>query len=164
MPTFSKTRGVAGGGRARELLENENWLANNNKNRRFENPQLDVPPPEVVLSFFLLFFREKSNVCALLLHLLARGGVYRYKRTGGKKRNIWLLKPASIPPRSGPQKFCRYTRYPPPNSQQSDVPLGVRLVVPSATNELVDVLGISRASNRFVTQGFGAAGINRSPK
>ena len=36
------------------------------------------------------------------------------------------------------------------------------LVVPSATNELVDVLRIRRAGDRFVTQGFRAAGTNRS--
>ena len=55
-------------------------------------------------------------------------------------------------------------RYPPPNYPTNHTfPLGVRLVVPSATNELVDVLGIRRASYRFVTQVFGQLGSTARP-
>ena len=78
---------------------------------------------------------------------------------------MWLLKTGVDTAEVRPSVVLPIHALPPrPTSQQSYVPLGVRLVVPSATNELVDILRISRAGNRFVTQGFGAAGINRSPK
>ena len=77
---------------------------------------------------------------------------------------MWLLKAGVDTAEVRPSVVLPIHALPPrPTSQQSYVPLGVRLVVPSATNELVDVLRIGGAGDRFVTQVFGQLGSAARP-
>ena len=77
---------------------------------------------------------------------------------------MWLLKPGVDTAEVRPSEVLPIHALTPsklPNNHT--FPLGVRLVVPSATNELVDVLRIRGAGDRFVTQGFGQLGSTARP-